>query len=129
MYLILDLVVVLPISFPPEAGSPSQTEVDALTKRFIDAIGAVRARAVTCEYALKRINEQNGNVDPANVNVFFQDGAGAQSLVPPSATSGWTYDNPQRPERVVLNGAACDRVKADPKSKVIVVLGCKTVLE
>ena len=114
---------------PPASGMPTQAEIDGLKDKFISAVNDIRGQVASCEYALDRINPNNGAlIDPAQINVVYIDGRGNKSLVPASGSNGWTYDNPADPKQVLLHGAACDRVKADPMSRVTVVLGCKTIL-
>ncbi|MFO0675192.1 MAG: vWA domain-containing protein [Polyangiaceae bacterium] len=115
---------------PPASGSPSQAEVDALRQKFIDAINTIRTRALPCEYALKKtVDGGTGIVDPTKLNVIYTSGAGARTLVPGDATNGWTVDDPSDPTKVLLHGKACETAKADPAGKMLVVVGCKTVLK
>ena len=114
---------------PPTSGAPTDAEVNALRDQFIAAINDIRSQVASCEYVLQRINPQNGaDVDPSQVNVIYIDGNGNKTLVPKSDQAGWTYDDPADPKVVLLRGAACERVKADSKARVLVVLGCKTIL-
>ena len=48
--------------------------------------------------------------------------------IPQNPQNGWSYDDPQNPTKVILNGQACADMKADPDSKIRVVIGCKTIV-
>jgi hypothetical protein len=112
---------------PPESREPTAAEIDTLRQSFVDAITTVRLNALSCEYPLER--RANGDaLDPTKVNVVYRSGEGGKSIVPNSAADGWTYDDPANPTKVVLNGPTCEKVKADARGKITVVLGCKTVI-
>lgn len=93
-----------------------------LTQDFINAINKIRGVAAACEYTL----DTSGTVDPNKVNVIFTDGSGNETWVMQDPTNGWVYDDPAKPTKVLLKGSACDKVKADAKGEVRIVLGCKT---
>lgn len=100
----------------------------ALQQELSAAIDSIRTQALSCEYPLEHVAGA-GAVDPGRVNVVYTDGSGAESVLPESATDGWSYDDPANPHEVILRGATCDRVKADRNGKVDIVLGCETVLK
>ena len=67
-----------------------------------------------------------GEIDPAKVNVVYTDGGGTETTLNKDPNNGWSYDNDAAPTKVTLNGPACNALKADPKGKIKIVLGCKT---
>ncbi|MFO0678350.1 MAG: vWA domain-containing protein [Polyangiaceae bacterium] len=98
-----------------------------IRQELIDALNRIRGAALSCEYALQK--SESGAVDPSRVNVIFTDASGKETVIPQSGADGWSYDNPQSPTRVVVNGAACNQLKGDAKGAVKIVLGCKTVVK
>lgn len=112
--------------------------VDAATgdtsAQFLDALNRIRGAAVIpCQYVLPP-SEPGREIDPQKVNVSFAPGGGTpsgllQSLNASScdpATGGWYYDDPNAPTKILLCPAICDKVKADAKASVDVLIGCKT---
>jgi hypothetical protein len=104
---------------------PNGKTVAQLSKEFQDTVNRIRAQASSCELALPT----SANADPSKVNVIQDDGAGGRTLIPEDATDGWTYDDPAHPTKVLLHGAACSTATAELQGKVLVVLGCKTVVK
>jgi hypothetical protein len=108
------------------------------TARFIDAMNAIRARAVLpCEYEIPRAAD-GGETDTDKVNVTFtasaDGGRGPKTLIlqVPSASDcdpkdgGWYYDDPVAPTTIKLCEASCERAKADMGGRIDVLVGCKT---
>ena len=93
---------------------------------FLAAINKIREKVATCEFTLEK-PQGAGAIDPTKVNVIYTTGAGVQKPVPQNGTDGWSYDNATNPTKVILNGAACTEVKADPDGKIRIVIGCKTI--
>jgi hypothetical protein len=58
----------------------------------------------------------------------YTAGGGTQSLLQQSSTDGWSYDDPNNPTKVILNGPTCESVKADVGGKINIVLGCRTII-
>jgi hypothetical protein len=104
--------------------TPGGKTADQLRDEFLDALRTISEQILSCEFKL----ETTGNVDPTRVNVVYTSGAGKELLVPEDPANGWTYDNENNPTKVILHGSVCDNVKADPKGKVEIVLGCKTII-
>lgn len=112
---------------PPESREPNEEEIAALRGSFIDAMAKVRLNALTCDYPLELV-PGGDRVDPSTVNVVYVPGDGDKMLIANSAADGWTYDDVENPTKVTLNGPICERVKADPRGKITVVLGCQTIV-
>lgn len=111
---------------PPASGTPTQAQIDKLRDDFVNALNAIRQQVLTCEYRIQATG--GGTVDPSKVNVIYSSGTGQQELIPASATDGYSLDDPNNPTKVVLNGPTCDKVKADTKGKVVVIVGCKAII-
>jgi hypothetical protein len=43
--------------------------------------------------------------------------------------SGWFYDNPAAPMKLVLCPSTCDAVSADARALLEIVLGCRTITD
>ena len=106
--------------------TPNGKPVDQVKQDFVDAINKIRGQVSSCEFTLERPDGGGTAVDPGKVNVIYTDGNGVQHYVPQDPNSGWTYDDPAMPGKVVLNGSSCTQMKGDAKAKVTVQLGCKT---
>jgi hypothetical protein len=98
----------------PSAGNAAQTE-----KAFEDAINAIRGKVLSCTFPLSTTGL--GQVDPTKVNVEVN----GQTIVQ-DPNNGWSYDNPNNPTEIILNGTACTSLKSDPNATVSIVLGCAT---
>lgn len=102
--------------------TPGEKDAAAIQAELTAAIDSIALSLQSCELVLDRTSP----IDPNKVNVVFDDGTGAQTQVAADAANGWTYDNPQDPTKVILNGAACAALKANPKGQVSIVVGCPT---
>jgi hypothetical protein len=85
---------------------------DALSRALTDIGTGI---AISCAIDLEEPPD-----DPARVNVYF-DG----ELIPADDADGWSWDGDQR---VVVEGAACDRLKSGEVLEARVVFGCETVV-
>lgn len=107
--------------------TPSGNDATELENEFLLAFDKIRSRLASCELTLEK-RDGGLPVEPGKVNVVFTDDHGYESVVPEDGMDGWTYDDPQNPSKVVLNGQACAKLKANVHGKVDVVLGCKTIV-
>jgi hypothetical protein len=104
--------------------TPSVSQgADQLEQAMLIAFDKIRATVTSCELTL----DKTGLTDPSLVNVVFTDANNVESVVPEDPKDGWTYDNPTDPTKVILNGQSCQDMKDNPRGKVVVVLGCKTI--
>ena len=106
----------------PGAKSAAQIRDD-----FLAAINQIREKVASCEFQLEK-PQGAGALDPTKVNVLYTNGAGVEAPIPQNASNGWTYDDPNNPSKVILNGQSCADVKADPDGKIRIVIGCKTIV-
>jgi hypothetical protein len=96
-----------------------------------DTLGQISGRGLGCEFATP---EGTSHL----VNVQYSQGGGTPICFPQDSgpcdggADGWQYakdaSGNEDTSRVVLCGAACDAVRADPTSVVDVVLGCQSIL-
>lgn len=95
---------------------------------FLDALDGIRKAAIPCDYGIP-----DATIDVTKTNVSYTSGAGATQefgFVGDAAgcakapDSGWYFDDPAAPKRVVLCGGTCDLVKKDDVGHVDVVFGC-----
>jgi hypothetical protein len=90
-----------------------------MKQAFVDALNKIRKATASCELAAP------AGVDPDNFNVAVKSGAGDDQVIP-QGPSGWTFDTVP-PTKVLLHGAACDRLKLDPKASASFITGCRTI--
>ena len=106
--------------------TPGGKSKAALTTDFLSAINDIRARSASCEFKLDQT--ATGAIDPTKVNVVYSASDGTKSVLPQSSTDGWSFDNAADPQKVILSGLSCERVKRDPNAKVDIVIGCLTLV-
>lgn len=121
----------------PTAFNASATGTDGgvdAQQQLLDALQAIRAGALGCEYILPTPDGSKGVLDPDSVVVNFTPG-GNDPMVSfrrvPSAgdcgqtTGGFYYDDNANPTRIILCDASCEDVRGAPATaSVDVVLGC-----
>lgn len=102
---------------------------------LLDALAAIRGSVLDCDLPMPE-PQAGMKVDPTKVNVNLTNGAGVKSTlaqVPDQAAcgslSGWYYDNPAMPTRIVLCPATCMAVSTDALAMLQILLGCSTVVE
>lgn len=102
--------------------TPGEKTADVLQAEIAAAIDAIAGSLASCELTL----DKSSPIDPAKVNVRYVDGSGTSSQVAQDPENGWSYDNPTDPTKVILHGASCDALKADPNGKIDIIIGCPT---
>jgi hypothetical protein len=122
-------------------GTGSARVVDAnrnVTQAFLKALDDIRATAVACEFKVPAMTAQ-GKVDFGNVNVRFTGGSGTEvnigyagdrSRCKPGE-QGWFYDvDPAMgtPTKILTCDATCNLLRSDPKGRIDILIGCKTVV-
>ncbi len=100
--------------------TPGAKSVQQLKLELVDAFNRIRKDVVSCEFGI------GGAIDPSHFNVVLQPGVGGASVVPKNAQTGWVFDDDLSPTKVILEGAACDALKLDPKASVSFLTGCAT---
>jgi hypothetical protein len=112
-------------------GSGSSTEQD-----FIDALEAIRANALPCNFDLPEADDANqDDVDPNAVNVDLFETPDQDAPVPlynvegPAACAdhedAWFYSNDAKTE-LELCPETCSQVTANRTAKLTISLGCQT---
>lgn len=104
--------------------TPNGKPVSQIEQEFIAAINKIRGLAAGCEFNI--VKDPNTDLDPSKINVVWTDGKGVQHLVQQDDTDGWSYDDPNNPTKVILNGQACGDVSSDLSASVQIVIGCPT---
>jgi von Willebrand factor type A domain len=94
-----------------------------LEQEMLIAFDKIRATVTSCELTL----DKTGYVDPFLVNVVFTDAHNLEHVIVEDPKDGWSYDNPTDPKKVILNGQSCQEMKDNPRGRLVVVLGCKTI--
>lgn len=119
-----------------EAGGTEKASVIStsgnVTAEFLAALDGIRHLALSCSYDIPP--PKTGEIDYGAVNVTFSQGKAKPStffyvsspkdceLKPDSA---WYYDDPKKPQQVVLCPQTCERVSAASDGKMDVAFGCK----
>ncbi len=107
-----------------DTSNPANTAKD-----FQDAVNLIRGSALSCEYVIPAPPDGK-TLDPNAVNVALTAGGKPQETLKydkDCAGTGWHYDDPTDPKKVLLCGVTCDLVKGDPTAKVDVAFGCRTI--
>ncbi len=107
---------------------------DQVEAALLAAFDAIRKASIPCAFELP--TAASGELDPDLVNVTYtKSGASAAETLAEYASAkacaaheGWRYDDPAHPARIELCPATCARIGADPKGRVDVVLGCRSVI-
>jgi hypothetical protein len=107
----------------------STTTPSAISADFVKALGGIRTEALSCEYAMGQ--PPNGEtLDINKVNVQFTPKGGTVTTLDYSADcsagTGWRYDNPNTPTKILICPASCNTLLASAEGKVDIVFGCKT---
>ena len=103
---------------------PTTSNAAATTAAFVSAIDTIRGQVASCTFALEGTDA--GAIDPSKVNVNFTGSNGTTVGLTQDPANGWTYNNPNSPTEVILNGTACTNMKNDPMAKITIILGCAT---
>ncbi|MBM4360351.1 MAG: VWA domain-containing protein, partial [Deltaproteobacteria bacterium] len=102
---------------------------------LLAALKKIQDSVVSCTYAMPESPDPNQTIDPNQVNITYSPGSGdpGQTLIQVTdeskcgATDGtWFYDDPINPQAIILCPGTCEKLQADDKAKVKVVLGCAT---
>jgi hypothetical protein len=98
-------------------------DAKAFTTDLTSALDKIARDATDCTFELPA---PKGDADLAKTNVTLDRTGGPQTLVrDPSHAQGWDFIS--NGTQLKLYGDACKVVREDPKAKVTVVIGCKTV--
>ncbi len=120
-------------------GTPSPFIVSTTgntSNALLSALTDIRATALACEYKIPEA--QRGQLDLEQVNVRFLAGNRSFSTigyVPTAADcdpnkGGWHYDvapGAGMPTMINVCPSTCDKLRADPRGRVDLVVGCQTV--
>ncbi|HKP62707.1 MAG TPA: VWA domain-containing protein, partial [Polyangiales bacterium] len=122
-----------PAGCSPERGDChfDMTREPDFSASLTEALVAIAGQAVTCELPLPAA-ARGDDFDPKLVNVIYSSGDASNArLVPEDSRSGcesaqgWQYNADVT--RIRLCGRVCDEVRADPKARLDVILGCPVV--
>jgi hypothetical protein len=105
------------------------------TEDFVKALNAIRERGAACDYAIPKPTMGSVNFDRVNVTTTAPNAPATQipyrvSEAGCGTNTGWYYDvDPATggtPTKITLCKNSCDAIKAAPRTKVNVLVGCKT---
>jgi hypothetical protein len=105
-------------------------------QQFLDAMNAIRGAALSCAYLIPPPPE-NEELDFGAVNVQYTPNGGKPEVIPqvsslagcPADGMAWYYDNSVPPKQILLCPSTCDKISADTKGQVDVLLGCTTIIK
>lgn len=101
--------------------TPGARSAQDIQKDILAAVDAIRVQASVCEFVIEA-PPTGYSLDPDAVTVQHRTPTGVAIILP--GANGWSFDDPQKPQRVVLKGAACERVRGE-RGELEVLLGCK----
>lgn len=104
--------------------------------QFLQAMNAIRGAALSCAYLIPPPPE-NEELDYGAINVQYTPEGGMAEVIPqvssqagcPPDGMAWYYDNSVPPKQILLCPSTCDKISADTKGQVEVLVGCKTVIK
>ena len=99
----------------------NDSDYTAMKQALIDAINQIRAISATCEFTFTT----NEDTDLNNVKVEITDSEGNTTEIPEDPENGWSFNDPDNPTSIVLNGEACAASNGTVSGRVDVILGCK----
>jgi hypothetical protein len=113
-----------------------------VAQAFFDALNAVRATKLACEYEIPPPPEDAGTLDFDRVNVeYTKSGTTTPVTIPyvptgvagcDATTGGWYYDaDPTKggvPTKIVMCPSTCTTFQQDTGGQIDIRLGCKTVV-
>jgi hypothetical protein len=108
----------------------------AAQDQFLQAMNAIRGAALSCAYLIPA-PPANEVIDYGAINVQYTADDGMAELIPqvsseagcPADGKAWYYDNKMPPQQILLCPSTCDKIAADTKGQVDVLVGCKTVIK
>ena len=118
-------------------GTPKALLVDTtadIQSAFAQALDQIRKVAFACEFTIPPA-PAGLVIDPSKVNVQFTDNGTTDFVYVGDAGScikapqtGWYYDDPMMPTKVILCDQACDVVRGSTSGQVGIVFGCNALV-
>lgn len=107
-----------------------------VNQQFLDALNKIRGAALSCSYLIPVPKMGKPNFDSVNVQYAPGDGS-ATAVFPkvkdkascPAGGNAWFYDDNAAPKQILLCDATCDKVSADTKGQIDILLGCATIAQ
>lgn len=96
-------------------------DVDATRDALVNALNSIRALSASCEFTF----DMNENVDLGGTKVSLTDDQGNTTQVPKDSENGWSFDDPNNPTKIILNGNACANSNASASGRVDIEIPCK----
>jgi len=104
--------------------------------QFLQAMNSIRGAALSCAYLIPP-PPANETIDYGAINVQYTPNGGMPAVIPqvsslagcPADGMAWYYDNKMPPQQILLCPSTCDKIAADTKGQVDVLVGCATVIK
>lgn len=107
----------------------STTDVARTATDFQNALDTIRGNSLPCDVALPSPPDgKQLDINAVNVNVTTASGGNDTLSYNKECTggTGWHYDNPSAPTRVVLCPTSCNTVRETAASNLSIAFGCAT---
>ena len=96
-------------------------DISATKQALVDAINQIRALSASCEFSFTT----NENTDLGSVEVVITDKDGNTTPIEQDDENGWSFDDPESPSKIILNGDACSASNGTVSGRVDIVIGCR----
>ncbi len=99
----------------------------ALAASLADALATIKGQAASCDYQIP--DDPSGTFDRNRVNVRYTHGDGTVDDLEYDAActgTGWRYDDPNAPKRILMCPGTCAVISADTGPAVKILFGCPT---
>ncbi len=109
-------------------------EDDDVHKAFLEALETIRRRTA-CDYDISIIAQEE-DVDFEKVNIGFSIGVTEETFANvgdadscyKAPQSGWYYDDPDEPEKIILCEETCEKVQSSVGGKLNIAFGCNMIV-
>ena len=99
--------------------------------RLLEALKGIQQQYISCEVPIPE-PELGETIDFDKVNVDFVDSNGQKDRIAQDTAcndTGWHYDNPDDPSKIILCDASCAAVQEDLGGSLKVAFGCDTIVK
>jgi hypothetical protein len=111
-------------SYIVTTGNPAQTATD-----FQNALASIRGKTLACDFQIPP-PPAGKTLDVTKVNVVYTPAGGQAQTLSYSkdcvSGTGWHYDNPASPSRIILCQSSCTTAQAGQGASIDIVFGCDT---
>jgi hypothetical protein len=113
-------------------GSDLSAALSSIRQRVTVTQTVTETAKIPCQWQIPP-SPEGGKIDPKKVNVSFSSAGTTQEIgnVPADADctsveSGWYYDDPSAPKKIVVCPDTCSAIQAAADARIDISLGCET---